>query len=98
MPFMIFAGQPGLLAHLRSLGFRTFAPGIDESYDEQLDADPDRDYRLRYARFMGEVERLCRLSDAELAAAAASWAPVVARNLAVLHDPTQVPPLPPVVA
>jgi hypothetical protein len=94
MPFMIFAAQPGLLAHLRAMGFHTFAPGIDESYDERLDPDPERDYRLRYARFVGEVERLCRLSDAELAAAAAAWAPSVAHNLATLRDPARVPALP----
>jgi hypothetical protein len=35
-PFII-AGQPGTLAHLKSIGFETYDNLFDESYDEELD-------------------------------------------------------------
>ena len=34
LPFVIL-GSPGALATLRALGFKTFAPAINESYDQQ---------------------------------------------------------------
>ena len=36
-PFMLAAG-PGALDYIRSYGFKTFAPWIDESYDQELDS------------------------------------------------------------
>jgi len=39
-PFIMLSGKH-TLKHLRSLGFRTFAPIIDESYDE-IDDEYDR--------------------------------------------------------
>jgi uncharacterized coiled-coil protein SlyX len=36
-PFVLAAG-PGSLEYLRSYGFRTFAPWIDESYDQETDS------------------------------------------------------------
>ena len=50
-PF-VMAGSAGSLATLRSLGFRSFAPTIDERYDTIL----DRESRMRLA--LHEVERL----------------------------------------
>jgi len=37
-PFMV-VGTPGSLAYVQSLGFKTFAPRIDESYDAIVDDD-----------------------------------------------------------
>jgi hypothetical protein len=36
-PFMLAAG-PGALEYIRSYGFKTFAPWIDESYDQETDS------------------------------------------------------------
>ena len=33
MPFILFTGRPGILKHLKRIGFKTFHPHIDESYD-----------------------------------------------------------------
>ena len=51
-------GSAGTLATLRALGFRSFAPAINESYDHQLDGTR----RLQSA--LAEAERLTALSDA----------------------------------
>lgn len=58
-PF-ILAAAPGNLAYLKSYGFQTFDRWIDESYDQE----PDND--LRIAMIATELEKLCKLSDAEL--------------------------------
>jgi hypothetical protein len=50
-PFIVI-GDPGILAELRRQGFRTFAPMIDERYDEILDP------RARMAAALAEIERL----------------------------------------
>ena len=59
-PF-VMAGSAGSLATLRSLGFRSFQPTIDESYDTILDREP----RIRFA--LREVERLAAPSLATTA-------------------------------
>jgi hypothetical protein len=58
-PFLGF-GDPGILQLLRSEGFETFCPIIDESYDSiQNPVD-------RFQALLGEVERLCNMSSIEL--------------------------------
>lgn len=54
-PFIIL-GNAGILEYLRSLGFKTFSPYIDESYD--LLSDP----YLRIDRALDEVKRLSSMS------------------------------------
>ena len=51
IPFIVF-GNAGTLASLKDLGFRTFSPFIDESYDAIEDPI------LRFRRAYGEVLRL----------------------------------------
>lgn len=58
-PFVYF-GNPGALAEMRRLGFQTFAPFIDESYDET----PTSSLRIQMA--MNEVRRLMSMSRGEL--------------------------------
>ncbi len=54
-PF-ILVGEHGALSELRRLGFRTFHPLIDESYDTEK--DPAR----RLALITDAIDRICRLS------------------------------------
>ena len=54
-PFVLL-GPAGALAALRALGFRTFAPTVDERYDRLLDG------RLRLDAVLAEVERLLTLN------------------------------------
>jgi hypothetical protein len=58
-PFILAAG-PGSLGLLRKYGFKTFAPWIDESYDEI--ADPNQ----RLDAIVREMKRITMLSNSEL--------------------------------
>ncbi len=57
----ITLGSPGNLRLTRSFGFRTFPELVDETYDEI--ADP----RARFEAVWREIDRLCRMPEAELA-------------------------------
>lgn len=57
--FVMFAG-PGYLAHLRSLGFRTFDSVIDEGYDLELDD------QSRWSRAFEQVQYLCSLPQQQI--------------------------------
>lgn len=52
-------GQQHLLASFRELGYKTFHPLIDESYDE---VDSERE---RFVRVVGELERLRQMRDSK---------------------------------
>lgn len=58
-PFIMYAGAYGL-RQLRKMGFKTFAPYINEEYDEC------RDDIERMRMVADEIERLCNLPDDEL--------------------------------
>lgn len=59
MPFLLF-GACGILSHLRSLGFETFSPYVDERYDQEPD------YLRRLQMFVREIQRLTALSEIEI--------------------------------
>lgn len=58
-PF-IHVGSPGVLRQLRMMGFKTFHPYIDESYDEII--DPTQ----RMEKIFLEIDRLCNKSLDEI--------------------------------
>lgn len=58
-PFIIL-GKPFSLELLRSLGYKTFDPFINESYDQEVD-----DVK-RMQLILQEIERLCNLPDHEI--------------------------------
>ena len=58
-PFFMVA-YPGALALLRELGFKTFSPFIDESYDVESDTTK------RIAMIVKEIERLSAMSIDEI--------------------------------
>jgi len=58
-PFL-FVAYPGALALLRSLGFKTFSPFIDESYD--IESDEGRRVHMIYK----EIARLCAMTQDQL--------------------------------
>lgn len=53
-PFF-FIAFPGALEELRKLGFRTFSPWIDESYDNE------HDYVTRMNKIFTEIQKLCSM-------------------------------------
>jgi hypothetical protein len=58
-PFL-FVAYPGALATLQNLGFKTFSPFIDESYD----SEPDEGRRINM--IYKEITRLCAMSKDEI--------------------------------
>jgi hypothetical protein len=58
-PFLLVA-YPGALKLLRELGFKTFSPYINESYDEIEDTN------LRLQALYAEITRLCSMTKEEL--------------------------------
>ena len=72
-PFVLVSA-PGNLAYLRSYGFQTFAPWIDESYDLVEDSDQ------RLDQIAGIVEQFCRLSAADLQDLYQEMLPVLEHN------------------
>lgn len=71
---LLIAGNPGVLKLLRSHGFQTFSPWIDESYDRE----PDPSRRLRLV--LDEAERLIRMPEKDLVDLIAAMEPVLRHN------------------
>lgn len=74
-PFIV-AGNPGVLRVLRAYGFETFAPLIDERYDDE--PDPSR----RLTMVLGEAHRLIGMSDARFDALRSELEPRLLHNAA----------------
>tara|TARA_R100000005_G_scaffold95522_1_gene77306 strand:- start:1619 stop:3022 length:1404 start_codon:yes stop_codon:yes gene_type:complete len=58
-PFITF-GRPNTMKELRNLGFKTFHPFIDESYDKVVDN------KKRYNMILDEIKRLQNISKKEM--------------------------------
>ena len=59
VPFIIVS-SPFFLDKLKEIGFKTFSPWIDESYDNEVDNDK------RFFMILDEVKRLCSMSKEEI--------------------------------
>jgi len=57
---LLFVAYPGALALLQSLGFKTFAPFIDESYDNE------KDDAIRLQMIYKEIDRIASMSQQEI--------------------------------
>jgi hypothetical protein len=57
-PFIVLA-RPGILAELKKLGYKTFSPMIDETYDTISDND------LRFETIWQEINRLLQKTPEE---------------------------------
>lgn len=80
-PFILVA-VPGVLKLLRELGYKTFSPYIDESYDDEQDVG------RRCYKIAKEVERLCNLKDNELREFLTNCKPIIEHNYHVLTNKT----------
>lgn len=82
-PFVFF-GQKHSLKTLRSLGYKTFHPWINESYDE-IDDD-----KLRMETAVKELKRLVNLDHADLWALIQKVAPVIDHNFLHISNRSQL--------
>ncbi len=101
MPFIIFTSKPGILQHLKKLGFKTFSPYICEDYDlEQIKQNKEdtsslkENYYLRFRKLLRELNRLCKLSQDELIQLWNNCLPIVNHNLEVLRSLDNIPTIP----
>ena len=78
-PFMI-VGVPGVVRLLRKLGYKTFSPMIDESYDDESNI------AKRCYMIAKEAERLSNLKDDELHKFLNKCKPIIEYNLNVLRS------------
>lgn len=81
LPFIVF-GQPYILQRLRFMGFRTFSPIIDESYDTELDD------RKRFQMYLREMEKLVSLEPEDIESVRSTLRPVIEHNRC-LFDQTE---------
>jgi len=88
IPFILWGHQGGILAHLRKLGFKTFSPFIDETYD-----DKNISYTERYMRLINELNRICSLDTTEIETLYKQCIPMVKHNFTILESNTHIPPL-----
>jgi hypothetical protein len=72
-PF-ILASVPHCLKLLKELGYKTFHPFIDESYDEELDDGK------RMIKILNEIEKLCYLNEKQLQQFLEDTHPIVEHN------------------
>ena len=76
---ILLCGNKGSLKRLREQGFRTFAPFVDESYDD-IEDGPSRIHRVH-----AEMLRLSALSNGEFAEGMASLRDIVIHNALHFH-------------
>jgi len=103
MPFINFTAKPGILKHLHSLGFKTFKPMIDESYDYPTFQHRTEDHEIlekqyydRFRKLLKELNRLCQMSRSELEKLWEDCQPIAQHNLKILQslDPKHIKQLP----
>ena len=88
LPFMIWGSQGGILSHLHDLGFKTFSPFIDESYD-----DPALSYTERFMGLINEITRILSLSLDDMKLLVMKCQENVEHNLKLLENREKVPRL-----
>ena len=72
-PFIIL-NRPGVLKHMKNMGFLTFEQWFDESYDNELNDES------RIEQIVNEVERLCKFSFEEWDIMLEEMQPVLEHN------------------
>ena len=82
-PF-ILVGSPNTLQYLKKLGYRTFAPYINEHYDSI------EDHGDRAIAIVDEIERICKLNKTEWREWMSKVRPIAEHNYKVLYRRQQL--------
>ena len=77
MPFIII-GQPGTLARLKELGYKTFSDFWDESYDQELDP------LTRMNKISNLVEQLSKFTTEDLKSLIGNAKDILEHNINIL--------------
>ena len=83
-PYFISSNFIGVIDFLHSIGYKTFHPYIDESYDKEPDI------RKRYAMILKEIDRLCSMSFLELDKLLVDLRPVLLHNAKRVVSPDRI--------
>ena len=78
-PFFI-NGNPGIIAHLKKLGFQTFDKWWDESYDSE------QDFKKRTDMVMEQVKLVCNKSKSEMIDMVKEMQPILQYNKSLLKQ------------
>jgi hypothetical protein len=78
-PFFI-NGNPGIIAHLKKLGFQTFDKWWDESYDNE------QDFKKRTDMVMKQVKLVCNKSKSEMIDMVKEMQPILQYNKSLLKQ------------
>lgn len=81
-PFIIF-GRPGILKGLQKLGYKTFSPFFNESYDDIIDDDE------RFNALFDEITRLINLSDDDWIEILKNIQPILEHNHSLFFNTTR---------
>jgi hypothetical protein len=79
-PFIIFQKRGGILKHLHKLGFKTFHPHINETYDDET-----LTYEERFNRLLAETTRICTMPENEIKKIYSKMETIVNHNLQILQ-------------
>ena len=82
-PF-ILVGSPNTLQYLKKLGYKTFAPHINEHYDSI------EDHGDRAIAIVDEIERICKLNKIEWREWMSKVRPIAEHNYKVLYRRQQL--------
>ena len=82
-PF-ILVGSPNTLQYLKKLGYKTFAPHINEHYDSI------EDHGDRAIAIVDEIERICKLNKAEWREWMSKVRPIAEHNYKILYRRQQL--------
>jgi len=85
-PFILFSTIGGILEHLRKLGFKTFHPFINETYDNK-----NLSYEKRYKLLIEETNRICNISEVEMKNMYENMKSIIDHNLNVLENNRNIP-------
>ena len=83
-PYILSSNFIGVIDFLHSIGYKTFHPYIDESYDKEPDI------RKRYAMILKEIDRLCSMSFLELDKLLVDLRPVLLHNAKRVVSPDRI--------
>ena len=83
-PYLISSNFIGVIDFLHSIGYKTFHPYIDESYDKEPDI------RKRYAMVLKEIDRLCCMSFKELDQLLLEMRPILLHNAKRVVSPNRI--------
>jgi len=85
-PFILFTTTGGILEHLKKIGFKTFHPFIDESYDLKT-----LTYEQRYKLLLNESKKLCEISEEEIKYKYEKMRPIIEHNLSIIENKKIIP-------